>query len=72
MPRPTQDTDQIKLISDTGLSPPMVLFPNSFSYKLFTLCLSYNPKVHALWFGPMRVRSPLLAQSRLISFPTGT
>ena len=33
---------------------------------------SYNPKGQAPWFGLFRVRSPLLAESRLISFPPGT
>ena len=34
---------------------------------------SRNPKEQAPWFGLLRVRSPLLAQSRcLISFPPGT
>ena len=32
----------------------------------------YNTTVHARWFGLFRVRSPLLAESLLFSFPTGT
>ncbi len=32
----------------------------------------YNPEVHALRFGLFRVRSPLLAESLLFSFPGGT
>ena len=32
----------------------------------------YNPTVHARWFGLFRVRSPLLAESRLFSLPAGT
>ena len=32
----------------------------------------YNPNVHARWFGLFRVRSPLLAESLLFSFPPGT
>src|SRR5512139_969117 len=32
----------------------------------------YNPTVQARWFGLFRVRSPLLAESRLISLPAGT
>ena len=32
----------------------------------------YNPIVHARWFGLFRVRSPLLAESLLLSFPPGT
>jgi hypothetical protein len=32
----------------------------------------YNPIVQAQWFGLFRVRSPLLAESLLFSFPPGT
>src|SRR3982074_299790 len=32
----------------------------------------YNPIVHARWFGLVRVRSPLLAESLLFSLPMGT
>ena len=32
----------------------------------------YNPDVHAHRFGLFRVRSPLLAESLLFSFPPGT
>ena len=32
----------------------------------------YNPTVQARWFGLFRVRSPLLAESRLFSLPAGT
>jgi hypothetical protein len=32
----------------------------------------YNPTVQARWFGLFRVRSPLLAESLLFSFPPGT
>src|SRR5918912_1942257 len=32
----------------------------------------YNPIVHARWFGLVRVRSPLLAESLLFSVPAGT
>ena len=32
----------------------------------------YNTTVHARWFGLFRVRSPLLAESLLFSFPAGT
>src|SRR5439155_18874720 len=33
---------------------------------------TYNPTVQARWFGLFRVRSPLLAESRLFSVPAGT
>jgi hypothetical protein len=32
----------------------------------------YNPTVQARWFGLVRVRSPLLAESLLFSLPMGT
>src|SRR5437868_1526738 len=32
----------------------------------------YNPTVQAQWFGLIRVRSPLLAESLLFSIPAGT
>jgi hypothetical protein len=32
----------------------------------------YNPTVQARWFGLVRVRSPLLAESLLFSVPVGT
>src|SRR3989475_3138211 len=32
----------------------------------------YNPIVQARWFGLVRVRSPLLAESLLFSLPAGT
>ncbi|KMV00221.1 hypothetical protein ACS72_05630 [Acinetobacter sp. VT 511] len=33
---------------------------------------SHNPKEQALWFGLLRVRSPLLTESLLFSLPQGT
>src|SRR5215469_14762031 len=36
------------------------------------LTRSYNPEVQARRFGLFRFRSPLLSESRLISFPPGT
>jgi hypothetical protein len=37
-----------------------------------TIFKSRNPNQQADWFGLFRVRSPLLAESRLISTPPGT
>ena len=50
------------------------------SFQTFRLCCwfltpydrPYNPAVHARRFGLFRVRSPLLAESLLFSFPGGT
>ena len=33
---------------------------------------SHNPSKQAYWFGLIRVRSPLLTESQLISSPAGT
>ena len=74
-------------MSRTGLSPFAVSlsilfrYPQSFSlHELVHLALkgSYNTlpatvcTLHRRGFGLFRVRSPLLAESRLISLPLGT
>ena len=64
------------------------MYANDFKYGAITLygqlfqvvllslysqyCWSRNPSQHADWFWLIRVRSPLLTESRLISFPMGT
>ena len=45
-------------ITSTGLSPTLAALPNAFEFHV----------LHGL----VRVRSPLLTESRLMSFPTGT
>ena len=78
------DSDKISRVpSYSGYSPGLF----SFKYGAFTLygvpsqtlplpsiplCESYNPSKQAYWFGLFRVRSPLLAESQLITFPAGT
>lgn len=78
------DSDRITRVpSYSGYSPSR----SGFDYGTFTLfgvpsqtlllpslplCKSYNPEKHAFRFGHFRVRSPLLAESRLITFPPGT
>ena len=72
--RATQDTTTLRLASNTGLSPSMV----SFSKEFFSLKFLRHrgpttpilPYQH--WFGLIPVRSPLLGESLLFSFPTGT
>ena len=59
-------------ISYTGLSPSMAPFPKGFSYRPTYFGRSYNPGRHARRFRLFRFRSPLLTESRLISFPPGT
>ena len=62
------DLSQFRL---RGLSLSLVQLPRQFVYQS-PLCESYNPNQQADWFGLFRVRSPLLAESQLISFPSGT
>ena len=78
------DSDRVSRVpSYSGYSTTL----NIFRYEAFTLYgvpsqalllifsalfESYNPNVHAHWFGLVRVRSPLLAKSQLISTPEGT
>jgi hypothetical protein len=64
-------------VSPTGLSPAPV--ERSSSLRLPRLVRAgqaplrpYNPRVHAPRFGLLPVRSPLLRESRLISFPGAT
>ena len=74
-------------ISLTGLSPSLAGLPRPFDYvHACSLCgvnavtpmWSYNPscttpaRLTYTRFGLVRVRSPLLAESRLISVPEGT
>jgi hypothetical protein len=47
-------------------------FQNLLLERTSPYCVSHNPKSQATWFGLIRVRSPLLAESRLISTPSGT
>ena len=72
--RPTWDTARLRLGFGYGAfalsgAPFQALLLPSF----LATSRSRNPKEQAPWFGLLRVRSPLLAQSRcLISFPPGT
>ena len=47
-------------------------FQNLLLERTSPYCVSHNPRSQATWFGLIRVRSPLLAESRLISTPSGT
>ena len=61
--------------SFTGLSPSLVSRSRAVQLTLCFVTLltrSYNPSVQARWFGLFRFRSPLLTESRLMSFPPGT
>ena len=71
--RPTWDTDRpdggFRL---RGFHPLWPLFPEGSAILARATARSRNPGRQAFRFGLMRVRSPLLAQSRLLSSPSGT
>ena len=68
----TPDTARFLTVSPTGLSPSPVQLPNCFCYRL-PCCLRSLPRRYFYpRFGLFRFRSPLLAKSRLISFPPPT
>jgi hypothetical protein len=55
-----------------GCHPLWPRFPNTFHLHCRQFCRPYNPRGHAPWFGLLRFRSPLLAESLLFSLPPGT
>ena len=65
---------QSSIPSCTGLSPPLVARSNAFQWKQLTVCAGPTtpacPKTR--WFGLFPPRSPLLRESRLISFRRAT
>ena len=71
--RPTWDTDRpdggFRL---RGFHPLWPLFPEGSAIHARATARSRNPGRQAFRFGLLRVRSPLLAQSRLLSSPSGT
>jgi hypothetical protein len=71
--RGTQDPGPVKQPSATGLSPSLVARSSALAWS-FALVASPTtpvvPKYH--WFGLLPVRSPLLRESRLISFRQAT
>ena len=73
MSRPTWDTDRpdggFRL---RGFHPLWPLFPEGSAIHARATSRSRNPGRQAFRFGLLRVRSPLLAQSRLLSSPSGT
>ena len=68
----TPDTAASRRVSPTRLSLPTVDFPTSFGYALGSLMQSIPRRYFYLRFSLFRFRSPLLAESRLISLPPGT
>ena len=60
-------------ISRTGLSPSLGNLSRFLHYSsTHSISRSRNPNPHAGWFGLLPVRSPLLGESRLFSFPPVT
>ena len=68
----TPDTAALSHVSPTGLSPSSAGFPTPFGYAPQSLSQSLPRRYFYLRFSLLRFRSPLLAESRLISFPMGT
>ena len=58
--------------SHTGLSPAAASLSRDLCWPRRPMSRSCNPGKHASRFGLVRVRSPLLAESQLISVPRGT
>src|SRR4051812_41908526 len=70
---PTQVPDRPVCHSPTGLSPAMV--EHSRTVRLGSLVHGSGPTTprgDSAWFGLVRVRSPLLTESRFLSLPPGT
>ena len=68
----TLDPARVESFSPTGLSPCIAALPKAFSYLPHYILQSEPQRNYFLWFGLFRVRSPLLAESRLMSFPRPT
>ena len=74
MPRSTQVPPALFSVSDTGLSPAVVWLSSQLllpTPRSRTAALQPQT-VETVWFGLIPFRSPLLWESRLISFPLGT
>ena len=71
--RPTWDPGRLRAgFRLWGCHPLWLRFPADPPNLADATARSRNPGVQALRFGLMRFRSPLLTQSRLLSFPQGT
>ena len=68
----TLDTDSRVCVSPTWLSHSPAGFPTPFGYAPAYTFLSEPRRYCYLRFSLFRFRSPLLAESRLISLPSGT
>jgi hypothetical protein len=68
----TQDPARPPVLSRTGLSPCAAGDSAPFRYDRRSYWRSYNPGGLPPRFGLVRVRSPLLTESRFLSLPPGT
>ena len=72
VPHATRDSATIFKFSTTRLSLSLVHLFNASSNSTIRITLSHYPNKQARWFRLFPVRSPLLGESRLISFPRAT
>ena len=74
MPRSTQVPPAILSLSGTGLSPSLVKLSSSLPLPTHLASMTaLLPRINeSMRFGLFPLRSPLLRDSRLISFPSGT
>ena len=73
MPRSTQVPLEPNPVSGTGLSPAMAELSSSLPLPYQSHFAVLQPRLdESNRFGLIPVRSPLLRESRLISFPSGT
>ena len=71
MSRPTLDTAMSTRLSLTGLSPSLAGFPKTVLLGSLNQFRGPNPRMHALWFGLFRFRSPLLTESHVVFSSSG-
>ncbi len=75
VPRGTQDPDQNASPASTGLSPALVVRSSTFEFRSSFVLSVLQPQslpYESHWFGLLPFRSPLLRESRLISFRQAT
>ena len=71
MPHATRDKRKL-FFSTTGLSPSLVQdSAASFTFLVYNVSFPTTP-IYVNWFRLVPVRSPLLRESRLLSFPPAT
>ena len=71
MSRGTLDPALLTRLSLTGLSPSLAGFPKTILLNLMNHLCGPNPRMHALWFGLFRFRSPLLTESHVVFSSSG-